>query len=173
MVLRYLKLTLTSDRVGLDCCPSAATKMKQERYESGSMHTAIRDTHDDTAVLLVLSSRSRRKHGRSDPMVSLHRRRCQTTGISLYFNRTNGGPGCSSLEGLLQENGVSFRSWVYAVRGLMSVLSLSAGSQVRQRPPQTHSAGRTFPASFSSNNLSGLGSVRAFRLQRYVAQSFI
>ena len=60
----------------------------------------------------------------------------------MAVNRTNGGPGCSALEGVLQENGVNnnfFSNHSYFLIPLLS--SRSTGELEHEDQFKTHTAG--------------------------------
>ena len=69
----------------------------------------------------------------------------------MAINRTNGGPGCSSLEGFLQENGVNNTLTLFSSALYLS-LSLSPGVMDKRGLLGINLAGPIFPVCYGSSN---------------------
>lgn len=108
MVRPFLKSSLTPVHHGLAFSLSAEHRMRQDRC--GFIQRSSNHPSPDSflAILLVLPSWTSRKHRRPYSLVrfSLYCRLFRDKLNSACY-RLSGGPGCSSLEGMLKENGVS------------------------------------------------------------------
>ena len=102
------RLTSTLAPAGLACFQSAATPMRHGRYGIISLILAERSFFPCTQLFFWFFPPG--PQGSLDDLIFWYGKGfISPTGdiLMLYSQRTNGGPGCSSLEGLLQENGVS------------------------------------------------------------------